>query len=190
MKHILYLFDARKGSRIDLFWARSDIYVVNFDLFVFIEGVIFQKGHRNIKVVVWYGDSRFQRFLMISSHLHRKFQFWSFFYLVTKTSNQLLFMSPQGSGGETYIKWKPWASSFRKNWSERASARKTWWNPAFKFLKMFKVLLDGTTCLQDVHFDFHFMFLHKKVTVIQKHFTYWLELNFYDSNPWFCSNFD
>ena len=60
MKHILYFFDARKGSRIDL---RSDIYVVKFDLFVFIEGVIFQKVHSNIKVVVWYGDSRFQRFL-------------------------------------------------------------------------------------------------------------------------------
>ena len=67
MKHVLYFFHIRKGSRIDLFWARSDIYVVNFDLFVFIEGVIFQKGHSNIKVVVWYGDSRFQRFLMISS---------------------------------------------------------------------------------------------------------------------------
>ena len=73
MKHILYFFDARKGSRIDLFLARSDIYVVNFDFFVFIEGVIFQKGHSNIKVVVWYGDSRFQRFLMISSHFDREF---------------------------------------------------------------------------------------------------------------------
>ena len=70
MKHILYFFDARKGSKIDLFSARSDIYVVNFDLFVFIEGVIFQKGHSYIKVVVWYGDSRFKRFLMITSHLH------------------------------------------------------------------------------------------------------------------------
>ena len=75
MKHILYFFDARKGSRIDLFSARSDIYVVNFDLFVFIEGVIFQKDHRNIKVAVQHGDSRFQRFFMISSHLHRNFQF-------------------------------------------------------------------------------------------------------------------
>ena len=36
MKHILYFFDAWKGSRIDLFGARSDIYVVNFDLFDFI----------------------------------------------------------------------------------------------------------------------------------------------------------
>ena len=132
MKHILYFFDARKGSRIDLFWARSDIYVVNFDFFVFIEGVIFQKVHINIKVVVWYGDSRIQRFLMISSHLHRDFQFWRFFYIVTKTSNQLLFMSPQGSGSETYIKWKPWMSSFRKYWLERASLRKWWWNEAFK----------------------------------------------------------
>ena len=75
MKHILYFFDARKGSKIDLFSARSDIYVVNFDLFVFIEGVIFHNLHNNIKRVVWYGDSRFQRLLMISSHLHRNFQF-------------------------------------------------------------------------------------------------------------------
>ena len=132
MKHILYFFDARKGSRIDLFWARSDIYVVNFDLFVFIEGVIFQKGHSNIKVVVWYGDSRFQRFLMISSHLHRNFQFWNLFYLVTKTSTQLLTLDPGGSRGETYIKWKAWMSSFRKYWSERESSRKWWWNDAFK----------------------------------------------------------
>ena len=164
-----------KTLELTFFWARSDIYVINFDLFVFIEGIIFQKGHRNIKVAVWYGDSRLQRFLMISSHLHRNFQFWSFFYLVTKTSNQVLTLDPGGSGGETYIKWKAWASSFRKNWSERESSWEWWWNPAFKFLKMFKVLLDGTTCLKDVHFDFHFMFLRKKVSVIQKHFTYWLE---------------
>ena len=75
MKHELYFFDARKGSRIDLFGARSNIYVVNFDLFVFIEGVIFQKGHSYIKVVVLHGDSRIEMFLMISSHLHRNFQF-------------------------------------------------------------------------------------------------------------------
>ena len=75
MKHILYFFDARKGSRIDLFGARSDTYVVNFDLFVFIEGVIFHNLHNYIKCVVWYGDSRFQRLLMISSHLPRNFQF-------------------------------------------------------------------------------------------------------------------
>ena len=62
MKHVQDFFDARKGSRIDLFSARSEIYVVNFDLFVFIEGVIFQKVHNDIKVIVWYGDSRFQRF--------------------------------------------------------------------------------------------------------------------------------
>ena len=116
MKHVLYFFDARKGSRIDLFWARSDIYVVNFDLFVFIEGVIFQKGHSYFKVVVWYGDSRIQRFLMISSHLHRNFQFWNLFYLVTKTSTQLLIKDSRGFWGETYIKWKVWTSSFRKNW--------------------------------------------------------------------------
>ena len=70
--------------------------------------------YSNIKVVVWYGDSRFQRFLMISSHFHRKFQFWIFFYLVTKTSTQLLNLDPGGSGGETYIKWKTWRSSFRR----------------------------------------------------------------------------
>ena len=88
MKHILYFFDARKGSRIDLFWARSDIYVVNFDLFVFIEGVIFQKGHSYIKVAGCYGDSWVQRFLMVSSHLHRKIQFCNLFYLVKKISKQ------------------------------------------------------------------------------------------------------
>ena len=75
MKYILNFFDARKGSKIDLFSARSDIYVVKFDLFVFIEGVIFQKVHSNIKVLVWYEDSRIQRFFMVSSHLHRNFQF-------------------------------------------------------------------------------------------------------------------
>ena len=58
MKYVLYFFDARKASKIDLFGARSDIYVVNFDLFVFIEGVIFHNVHNNIKVVVWHGDSR------------------------------------------------------------------------------------------------------------------------------------
>ena len=62
-----------KALELTFFSARSDIYVVNFDLFVFIEGVIFQKGHSNIKVVVWYGDSRFQWFLMISSHFDREF---------------------------------------------------------------------------------------------------------------------
>ena len=132
MKHILYFFDARNGSRIDLIWARSDIYVVNFDIFVFIEGVIFQKGHSYIKVVVCFGDSRIQRFLMISSHLHRKFQFWNLFYLVTKTSNQLLTLDPGGSGGETYIKRKVWMSSFRKSWLERESCWEWWWNDAFK----------------------------------------------------------
>ena len=132
MKHVLYFFDARKASKIDLFGARSDIYVVNFDLFDFIEGIIFHNVHNNIKVVVWYGDSRFQRFLMISSHFHRKFQFWNFFYLVTKTSTQLLNLDPGGSGGETYIKWKAWRSSFRKYWVERESSRKWGWNDAFK----------------------------------------------------------
>ena len=132
MKHVLYFFEARKDSRIDLFWARSAIYVVNFDLFVFIEGVIFHNLQYNIKCVVWYGDSRFQRFLMISSHFHRKFQFWNFFYLVTKTSTQLLNLDPGGSGGETYIKWKAWRSSFRKYWVERESLRKWGWNDAFK----------------------------------------------------------
>ena len=118
MKHILYLFDARKGSRIDLFWARSDIYVVKFDLFVFIEGVIFQKIHSNIKAVVWYGDSRFQRFLTISSHFDRDFRVWNLFYLVTKTSIQLLIENAGGCWGETYIKWKAWMSSFWKKWSK------------------------------------------------------------------------
>jgi hypothetical protein len=52
MKHVLYFFDAGKGSTIDLFGSRPVVYVVNFDLFVFIEGVILQKVHSNIKVVV------------------------------------------------------------------------------------------------------------------------------------------
>ena len=58
MKHVLYFFGPRKGSKIELFCARSDLYVVNFDLSVFIEGVIFQNVANNIKSVVWYGDSR------------------------------------------------------------------------------------------------------------------------------------
>ena len=41
-----------------------------------------------------------------------------------------------------------------------------------------KVLIDGTTCLQDIHFDFLFMVLHKKVSLMQNHFTYWLRVNF------------
>ena len=93
---------------------------------------IFHNVHNNIKCVVWYGDSRFQRFLMISSHLHRKFQLWSFFYLVTKTSNQLLNLDPGGSRGKTYIKWKAWISSFRKYWLDRESWWEWWWNDAFK----------------------------------------------------------
>ena len=64
MKHVLYFFDARKASKIDLFWARADIYVVNFDKSVFIEGVIFRNLHNNIKCVVWNEDSRFQRILL------------------------------------------------------------------------------------------------------------------------------
>ena len=125
MKHMLYFFEARKDSRIDLFWARSAIYVVNFDLFVFIEGVIFHNLQYNIKCVVWYGDSRFQRFLMISSHLHRNFQFWNLFYLVTKSSTQLLFENAKGCWGETYIKWKAWMSSFRKKcWKWWEAVRK------------------------------------------------------------------
>jgi hypothetical protein len=64
-----------QGKALELtFFEQGQIYVVNFDLFVFIEGVIFQKGHSYIKAVVWYGDSRIQRFLMIPSHLHRNFQ--------------------------------------------------------------------------------------------------------------------
>ena len=132
MKHILYFLDARNCSKIDLFSARPDIYIVKFDLFVLIEGVIFQKGHSNIKVVVWYGDSRIERFFMIASHLHRNFQFWNLFYLVTKTSTQLLNLDPGGSGDVTYIKWKVWMSSFRKYWLERESWWEWWWNDAFK----------------------------------------------------------
>ena len=122
MKHVWHFFDLRKGSRIDLFSARSDIYVVKFDLFVFIEGVIFQKVHNNIKVVVWYGDSRFETFLIVSSHFHRNFQFWNLFYLVTKSSTQLLIKDSRGFWGKTYIKWKAWMSSFRKNCRKRWEA--------------------------------------------------------------------
>ena len=162
MKHMLYFFDARKGSRIDLFWARSDIYVVNFDLFVFIEGVIFQKVHSNIKVVVWYGDSRFQRFLMISSHLHTKIQFWSFFYLVIKTSTQLLIENEREWCIETYIRLKAWVSSFRKHRLERYSLVEWWWNDAFKKWPNYKVLRDGTTCLKIYILIFFWCFCIRK----------------------------
>ena len=93
MKHVvLQFFDARKGSIIDLFWARSDIYVVNFDLFVFI-GVIFQKVPSNIKVVVWYGDCRFQRFSMISSHFYEcAICFLSFEKYIWNNSYKPIFM--------------------------------------------------------------------------------------------------
>ena len=73
MKHVRYFFDLRKDSRIDLFSARLEIYVVKFDLFVFMEGVIFQKVHNNIKGVVWYEDSRFQAFIMILTNFNRNF---------------------------------------------------------------------------------------------------------------------
>ena len=117
-KTYIILFWCKEGSRINLFWARLDIYAVNFDLFIFIEGVIFQKGHSNIKVVFWYGDSRFQGFLVISSHFDRKFQVWNIFYLVTKSLIQLLIENAGGCWGETYIKWKAWMSSFWKKWSK------------------------------------------------------------------------
>ena len=78
----------------------------------------FQKGHSNIKVVFWYGDSRFQGFLVISSHFDRKFQVWNIFYLVTKSLIQLLIENAGGCWGETYIKWKAWMSSFWKKWSK------------------------------------------------------------------------
>ena len=74
MKHVLYFFDTRKQFRNDLFLFMYDIYVVKFDLFVFIEGVLFHNVHNNIKVVVWHGDSRLLTVLMISSHFDRKFQ--------------------------------------------------------------------------------------------------------------------
>ena len=110
----IILFDARKDHRIDFFWARSDIYVVNFEKSVFIEGVIFHNLCNNIKCVVWYRDSRFQRFLLISSYFDINFQVWNLFYLVKKTSIQLLFKTEEERSIETYIKWKAWGSSFRK----------------------------------------------------------------------------
>ena len=64
-----------KALHLTFFEQGQTFNVVNLDLSVFIEGVIFQNVVNIIKVVVWYGDSRFQRFLMISSHLHRNFKF-------------------------------------------------------------------------------------------------------------------
>ena len=46
-----------------------------------------------------------------------------------------------------------------------------------------KVLIGGTTSLKDVHFDFLFMFLYKKVSVMQKILLVDKERTFYDSNP-------
>ena len=46
-----------------------------------------------------------------------------------------------------------------------------------------KVLTDGTTCFKDIHFDFLFMFLYKKASVIQKMLLVDKEGTFYDSNP-------
>ena len=75
-----------------LFWSKerlwnwSEIYVVKFDLCVFIKGFIFQKLHNNIKGVVWYEDSRFQAFIMILTNFNRNFWLWNLSYL-TKISN-------------------------------------------------------------------------------------------------------
>ena len=165
MKHVWHFFDMRKGSRIDLFSARSDIYVVKFDLFVFIEGVIFQKVHNNIKLVVWYGDSRFETFLIVSSHFHRNFQFWILFYLVTKSSNQLLIKANGGLCNETYIRWKVWFSSFRKNCQK-------WWEVVRKavvrFLKKYNFQSHQRwQHIIKIHtYEIIIMFLHKKVSKI------------------------
>ena len=174
MKHILYFCDARKVSRIDLFWARLDIYLVNFDLFVFIEGVIFQKVHNNIKVVVWYGDSRFQRFLMVSSHFHRNFQFWNLFYLVTKSSNQLLIKDNGGLCNETYIRWKVWFSSFRKNcrnlWEAVRKAVATFLkNDNFQSYQRWQHIIWIHRC------EILFMFLHKKVPKMLRKVFLWIK---------------
>ena len=47
-----------------------------------------------------------------------------------------------------------------------------------------KVLKDGTTCLKDIHFDFLFMFLYKKASVMQRMLLVDKDCIFYDSNPW------
>ena len=46
MKHVLYFFDPRKGSRIDLSITGLDIYLEKLYLSVITEGVMFQKGHK------------------------------------------------------------------------------------------------------------------------------------------------
>ena len=129
--------------------------------------------YSNIKVVVWYGDSRFQRFLMISSHLHRNFQFWSFFYLVTKTSTWLLFKNAGGCWGMTYIKWKPWISSFRKN------CRKLWEvvrKAVVMLLNFWNVQSPARWqhIIQIYKFHFFSWFYIRKYLKCYKEFSYWL----------------
>ena len=104
---------------------------------------------------------------MISSHLHRNFQFWSFFYLVTKTSTQLLFKNAGGCWGMTYIKWKPWISSFRKN------CRKLWEvvrKAVVMLLNFWNVQSPARWqhIIQIYKFHFFFMILHKKVSKMLK----------------------
>ena len=70
----------------------------------------------------------FKGFLLITSNLHRNFQFWKKKYLVTKTSTQPLNLDPRGSVGETCFKWKAWMSSFKRYYLEQESWWEWWWN--------------------------------------------------------------
>ena len=115
---------------------------------------------------------------MITSHLHRNFQFWKKIYLVTKTSTQLLNLDPGGSGGETYIKWKAWMSSFRKYWLDRASLRKWWWNDAFKKWSRTKFSQMAPHVLKIYILIFFSCFCIRKYLECKKKFTYWLRVSF------------
>ena len=123
---------------------------------------------------------------MISCHLHRKFQFWNFFYLVTKTSTQLLNLDPGGSGGETYIKWKAWRSSFRKYWVERESSRKWGWNDAFKKWARRKFSQMAPHVLKIYILNFFSCFCIRKHLYCKNILLVDYEWIFKNSIPWFC----
>ena len=111
---LIIIFYLVKGSRIDLFSARSDIYLVTLDLLVFIEGVIFHKCCNNIKSTFLYVHFSNNNFKLIYSDINQNIKVSNLIYLITKISNQLLFENAGGCYDETYIRWKFWISSFRK----------------------------------------------------------------------------
>ena len=96
MTHILYFLDARKGSRIDLFSARSDIYLVTLDLLVFIEGVIFHKCCNNIKSTFLYVHFSNNNYKLIFSVINQNIKVSNSIYLVTKISNQFFVQDNTG----------------------------------------------------------------------------------------------